>query len=90
MATKEEPIVHETPISDEEKSLELDIEEDEEERQCNLHEEGNQAYQSPMKVWFQSITRSVQCFLPYFYASHLVQLISHTSIHFKFHFSNYA
>ena len=46
----------------------------------------NQAYQSPIKVWFQSVTRSVQCLLPYFSTLHLVQLISHTCIHFKFQF----
>jgi hypothetical protein len=81
---KEEPIVHEIPISHEEKSIELEIEEDdEEEMKSDLYEKRNQGYERYIEQWFQSIIRLVQCFLPYFIESHLPQLISYIFVHFK-------
>ena len=80
---KEESTLEE---SNEEQLFEQEIEEDQKENASKLNQNGNHTYESLIKWWFQASIRTVQCFLPYFYVSHLPQLIFHTAIYFNFQF----
>ena len=79
---KEESIVEESCISNEEHLFELEIEEDEEGISGDHH--ANKSY---IEHNFQVSVRLDQfCFCFYFVNLHLQFLVSHISIHLKFHF----
>ena len=81
----EESSFKDSCASDGEQLFEQEIEEDEEELQ---HEhEGNHAYESLIKQWFQVSTRLDQSFCFYLVSSQLQQLNFIIFVYFKFHFA---
>ena len=87
LEVKEELTFEESCISDEGHLFELQIERDEEGISGDQHPEEYPIDESCIKQWIQVSTNLKQfCFYFYFINLHFQHLLSHISIHLKFHF----